>query len=89
MAFFKGFPRFFQSFSPFFKVLKVFSKVEGTWHADTSESAAFIEARAIVLARIGIALVDVDLAPGSGESSRAVALERSRSVDAQAVVLAR
>lgn len=60
-----------------------------TWHADTSESAAFVQASAVVLARIRVAFVDVDLASGAGESARAIAPERAGSVDAEAVVLAR
>jgi len=60
-----------------------------TWHANASESAALVQTGAVVLARIRVAFVDVDLAARSGESARAVALERSGSVDAQSVVFAR
>ena len=60
-----------------------------TRHADAAEGAAFIEAGAVILAGIRIALVDVDLAARSREAPRAVALERSRRIHAEAVVLAR
>ena len=60
-----------------------------TWHANASESAALVQTGAVVLARIRVAFVDVDLAARSGESARAVALERSGRVDAQSVVFAR
>lgn len=60
-----------------------------TWHADATECTAFVQTSAVILAGIRIALVDVDLAPGSGESARAVAFERTWRVDAEPVVLAR
>lgn len=43
-----------------------------TWHANTSESSAFVNASALVHARVGLALIDIHFAPGSGEPWRAV-----------------
>ena len=59
-----------------------------TRHADASERSSLVETGAFVLARVRVALVDVDLAPRSREASRAVASERAWRVDAEPVVLA-
>lgn len=58
------------------------------WHANASESSAFVEASAFVLAGTGVALVDVEFTPGSREATRAVAAEGSRRVDAVPSVFA-
>jgi hypothetical protein len=59
-----------------------------TRHADASEGARVVEARAVVPAGVGLALVHVGLAARPRESLRAVAREGARGVDADAVVLA-
>lgn len=46
-----------------------------TRHADATEGATFVQAGPVVLAGIGVALVDVDLAPWTGEPFGAVAAE--------------
>lgn len=60
-----------------------------TWHTDASEGPWIVETGSVVLARVRLALVDVGLAPRSGESLGAVAGERARRVHAHSVVLAR
>ena len=60
-----------------------------TWHADASEGARVVEAGPVVLAGVGLALVDVGLAARAREALRAVAGEGARGVDTDAVVLAR
>lgn len=59
-----------------------------TRHANASKSTTFIEAGAVILAGVGVAFVDVDFATGSGEALGAIANERARGVDANAVVFA-
>lgn len=58
-----------------------------TRHTDASEGTRVVETGAIVSAGMALALVDVGLTPGSRESDRAVARERSWRVHADAVVL--
>ena len=60
-----------------------------TRHADASESASLVDAGALVLAGVGLALVDVDLAPAALEAGRAVATVRAGSVDTKATMLTR
>lgn len=60
-----------------------------TWHAHASERPRVIQTGTFVFARMRVALVDVGLAPGSCESLRTIAGERSGSVDANSVVFAR
>lgn len=57
-------------------------------HADAAETSALVQAGALVLARVGVALVDVHLTAGPCESAGAVAAERAGRVDAEALVLA-
>lgn len=58
-------------------------------HADAAEAATLVQARALVLAGVGVAFIDVHLASGPGETAGAVATERARRVDAEALVFAR
>lgn len=59
-----------------------------TRHADAAEGPRIVEAAAVVLARVALALVDVRLAAWPGEALRAVAGEGAGRVDALAVVFA-
>jgi hypothetical protein len=58
-----------------------------TGHADASEGARVVQAGAVVLTRMRLALIHVRLAARSREALRAVAGKRARRVDAHAVVL--
>ena len=60
-----------------------------TWHADAAVPSAFVDAGSLVLARIGLALVDIDLAASPGETGDTVATVGARGVDTDAVVLTR
>lgn len=60
-----------------------------TWHANAAKSARIVEAAALVLARMGLALVDVGLAARTGEALGTVAREGPGRVHADAVMLAR
>ena len=60
-----------------------------TGHADASESSSLVDAGSLVHAGVGLALVDVDLAPATSETGRAVAPVRARSVHANSAVFAR
>ena len=59
-----------------------------TWHTDTPVAASFIDAGALVLAGIRLALVDVAFAPTTLEPVGAVAPVGPRSVDAHAPMFA-
>lgn len=59
-----------------------------TRHADTSERPRIVQAGAVVLTGMGLALVHVRLAPWSCESLRAVAAEGAGRVHADTVVFA-
>lgn len=48
------------------------SRQEHTWHADTAECSTFIETSAIILARVGIAFIDVDLASRTSKTPCAI-----------------
>ena len=58
-----------------------------TWHADAAVAAPLVDAGALVLARVGLALVHVDLAAGAGEPGGAVAAVGAGGVHADTVVL--
>lgn len=64
-------------------------KISLTRHADASESPGIVQTGSVVVTRMRLALVDVCLASGTGESLRAIARKTTRSVDANSVVLAR
>lgn len=57
-------------------------------HADATETSALVQAGALILAGVGVALVDVHLAAGPCEAASAVAAERAGRVNAEALVLA-
>jgi len=59
-----------------------------TVHTEAGEATAVVETRALVLTRVGRALVDVRLAPVAGVSGYAGAPERAGSINARAAVLA-
>ena len=63
-------------------------KLSLTWHADAAESAALVDAGALVHAGVALALVDVDLAPRAREAGLAIAAVGAGRVHAEAVVLA-
>lgn len=58
-----------------------------TWHADALELADLIQAGGIVLAGVGEALVDIDLAAGARVPLETLALEGALRVDAFPSVL--
>lgn len=58
-------------------------------HADTAEAATLVQTGALVLARVGVAFIDVDFTSGPRETTSAVAAERARRVDAETLVFAR
>lgn len=60
-----------------------------TWRAYTLVATFLIQTSTIVLAGIGVALVDVDLAARSVEAARALAPEGARRVDTNAAMFAR
>lgn len=60
-----------------------------TGHADTAIGSALVEAGAIVLARVRVALVDVHLAAGARKTDRTIAAIRAGRVDTGAAVFAR
>ena len=63
-------------------------KVWPTWHTDASESTSFINTSPFILARTGLAFVDVDFTSSAFESWLTITLVGSSSVDADTVVFA-
>lgn len=53
-----------------------------TWHTNAAESPTFVEASAVVLARIRVAFVDVDFTARPGKTTSAITTEGARSIDA-------
>lgn len=60
-----------------------------TGHADAAKSSTFVNTSALILARVGFALVDVHLAPTAFEARRTVTAVGARHVDAGPTVFAR
>lgn len=58
-----------------------------TWHADAVEVSDLVQAGGLVPARVGRALIDVQLTARSHVAPLALALERALGVDALAGVL--
>ena len=63
--------------------------IQLTGHADAAKSSTFVNTSALILARVGFALVDVHLAPTAFEARRTVTAVGARHVDAGPTVFAR
>lgn len=60
-----------------------------TWHTETRESSNFIQAGGIILARVGVALIDVHLTARPCVALQTLTVERALGVDAFPSVLTR
>ena len=60
-----------------------------TGHADAAKSSTFVNTSALILARVGFALVDVHLAPTAFEARGTVTSVGTSNVDAGPTVFAR
>ena len=65
------------------------SLIQLTGHADAAKSSTFVNTSALILARVGFALVDVHLAPTAFEARGTVTSVGTSNVDAGPTVFAR